>query len=204
MSIYGNLKSVNEGLFLSKEGKEFINELKKEIKELDFKGNFKDKLKAGFTQKYDQERFNKVQQLIKKKFKKVHITDIVQVTSTSSNGVTSTSYMQYVCGLTSSNKAIGFEIEHAATWARIGYAVDNDLDSNVPIDIFEKAIDIASKYIDILMKKNIVNFRAKVDGEAKTAKDDANKLLSYINSKYGDKFETKLNKFTNTIKIKEK
>lgn len=207
MSIYGNLQSINEGVFLSKESKGFIEELKNEIKALDFQGNFKDKAKKLLTsKKYNQERFKKVQTIIKSKFKKVHISSLVVVETTTNGVSTGSSYIQYITGISRNNKIISFTVAHMPLKARInGIIKENNIDSNIPMDIYEKAIDIASPYSDIVFKKNKISFESKVISRYQDARQDANKLVSYINQKYSNKLEAKLGKISNdTVFIKSK
>lgn len=207
MSIYGNLQSVNEGIFLSKESKGFIDGLKNEIKALDYQGNFKDKAKTLLTtKKYNQERFKKVQDIIKSKFKKVHITSVVVIETTTNGAKTGSSYVQYVTGTTPNNKIISFGLVHLPLKAKIyGIVKENSIESNIPMDIYEKTIDIASPYSDIVFKKNKISFESKVTSRYQDARQYANKLVSYINQKYSDKLEAKVGKISNnTVFIKSK
>lgn len=205
MSIYGNfgdLQNVNEGLFLSKENKPLIDEIKKLVKELDYQGNFKEKAKKYVTLRYDKDRVKKIENIIKSKIKKVHITEVITVVVSTENGAY-TSYVQYVNGLVGLNKSIQFAIYHTGTKSRIYYVSDYDLDSNIHSDIFEKAINIAPKSVYLKLKNNFIKF---IDGypNGLQSKKCINNLVTYIENNYLNRFDIKINKFTHSIKIKEK
>lgn len=202
MSIYGNLQSVNEGLFLSKEIKPLIDEIKRLIKELDYQGNFKEKVKKSMTSRYDKNRVKKIENIIKSKIKKVHITEVITEIVSTDYGA-STYYIQCVNGLIGLNKSIQFTIYHNATGARIYYPNDYNLDSNIPSDIFEKAINIAPKSVYLKLKNNFIRF---IDGYPNDLQSEKciNNLVIYIENNYPNRFDLKINKFTYTIKIKEK